>query len=397
MCENRSINKDKVEDIVDKNYFKKAIQHVLNISHKDTNKRNITEYPDRFQFACPYCGDSDKSVNKKRGNFYFENLFYVCFNCEKKASFNAFTKEYDIAIDPSTKVKIYDYLDSHIDYNNYEETFLESKFDSLIDIKELESYFNSEDNFSPIFDFKPIVKDSKQYRYLYDRNIKGKMTKYIYQAKFDKGPNWAEDIIVILNANENQVLGMQVRNLKSESYKRMFKIYNFEQLVKWLDREDEMDMKELVMYNKLSYFFNILNVDLYNRVTVFEGYLDSLFYPNSIGVVGVNTDLGFLEHNNLDIQYFFDNDIAGFNKSNDKIKSGFDVFLWKKMFESIVDTKNPFDPYTLYNRISKIKDLNKLATIVNNPYKELDLKSFFSKDIYDIKYIPKKKWKFNKK
>ncbi|NBV29879.1 hypothetical protein EBS02_12860, partial [bacterium] len=72
--------------------------------------------------------------------------------------------------------------------------------------------------------------------------------------------------------------------------------------------------------NKLSYYFNILNVDFSETITVFEGYLDSLFYPNSIGVVGVNTDMRFIESNNLDIQYFFDNDQAGFTKSEQKIK-----------------------------------------------------------------------------
>ena len=54
---------------------------------------------------------------------------------------------------------------------------------------------------------------------------------------------------------------------------------------------------------------NILNVDFSEKITVFEGYLDSLFFPNSLGVVGVNTDMRFLENNDLDLQYFYDNDI----------------------------------------------------------------------------------------
>jgi hypothetical protein len=104
----------------------------------------------------------------------------------------------------------------------------------------------------------------------------------------------------------------------------MFKIYNYENLLEWIhigkDVEIQMDMNELVVYNKLSYYFNILNVDLGNRITVFEGYLDSLFFPNSIGLVGVNTDFKLIENNGLDIQYFFDNDEAGFKKSEEKLK-----------------------------------------------------------------------------
>ena len=81
-----------------------------------------------------------------------------------------------------------------------------------------------------------------------------------------------------------------------------------------------------------------MNVDFGNTITVFEGYLDSLFFPNSIGLVGVNTDYRFLENNDLDIQYFFDNDDAGFKKSEEKLKEGFSVFLWKKLFEDLFNS-----------------------------------------------------------
>jgi hypothetical protein len=158
-------------------------------------------------------------------------------------------------------------------------------------------------------------------------------------------------------------LGAQVRNLK-EGKRRLFKIYNFETLYKWVNSVEEIldiDMNQLIIYNKLSYYFNILNVDFGEMITVFEGYLDSLFYPNSIGVVGVNTDMRFLENNNLDLQYFFDNDLAGYSKSEEKIKEGFGVFLWKKLFQDIVDKKKTSDPHSLLYRISKVKDLNKLS------------------------------------
>ena len=84
-----------------------------------------------------------------------------------------------------------------------------------------------------------------------------------------------------------------------------------------IGKDIEQEMNQLVVYNKLSYYFNILNIDFSQKITVFEGYLDSLFYPNSIGLVGVNTDSRFLENNNLDLQFFFDNDEAGF-KSRSK-------------------------------------------------------------------------------
>jgi nucleosome binding factor SPN SPT16 subunit len=113
-------------------------------------------------------------------------------------------------------------------------------------------------------------------------------------------------------------------------------------------------------------------------------------------LVGVNTDYKLIENNGLDIQYFFDNDDAGFSKSEEKIKVEYPVFLWRKLFEDIVEKKNVADPAALLHRISKVKDINKLATLVQNPYKSLNLPDFFSKDVLDLKWIPKKK-KYSKK
>ena len=72
------------------------------------------------------------------------------------------------------------------------------------------------------------------------------------------------------------------------------------------------------------------------------------------------------------------------------MKIGYPVFLWKKLFQSIVDKKNSTDPYSLMHRISKVKDLNQLANLSSNPYEKFSLTTFFSKDIMDIGWIPKK-------
>jgi hypothetical protein len=106
-------------------------------------------------------------------------------------------------------------------------------------------------------------------------------------------------------------------------------------------------------------------------------------------LVGVNTDYRFLENNELDLQYFFDNDEAGYKKSEEKIKSGYPVFLWKKLFEDIVSKKKTDDPHRLLYRISKVKDINKLCEMVPDAYKKLELQSYFSKDNLDLRWISK--------
>ncbi len=365
------------------------MQKILDKEFSNINKRRIDEYADRLNCACPYCGDSSKSVYKKRGNLYFNKLLFICFNCDKKTSFDKFVKDFNEVLDPQKKLEIIEYLDTVVDYSDYESDFNDFNRDDLIDIKQLEEVFNVKGT-TPIYDFKPIVKNGGIYKYLLGRGISENLQKNIYQAKFSKGDQGFEHVIIFLNRKGDKVLGLQVRNLK-EGRRRFFVIYNWESIYRWVYGEDiDIDIQKSVIYNKLSYYFNILNISFDETITIFEGFIDSLFYPNSIGVVGVNTDLYFLENNNLDLQYFFDNDVAGFNKSEEKIKQGGKVFLWKKLFEDIVSKKKVEDPHKLLYRISKVKDLNKLNELLPNAFKKLKLFEFFSDDIYDIRFLPKK-------
>lgn len=375
---------------MDKNYIKDITQKILNKEFSNTHKRRIVEYNDRFNVACPYCGDSHRNMNAKRGNIYLNRLFYICFNCDKKTTFDKMCKDFNEQIDPDKKLEMIQHLDSVMTYSDYEGDFIDAKFDELIDLSELERVFNS--NLTPISDFEPIKVNGGVYKYLIGRGIPPEYHSNIYQAKYWKNEDESEWIIAMLNRRANKVLGMQIRNLKSGK-RRMFKIYNYENLLEWInigkDVEVELDINKIVIYNKLSYYFNILNVDFEKTITVFEGYLDSLFFPNSIGLVGVNTDNRFLESNELDLRYFFDNDEAGFKKSEEKLKDGYPVFLWRKLFENIVSKKNTGDPFKLLHRISKVKDINKLCEITPDAYTKLELTKFFSSDIMDLKWIPK--------
>ena len=379
---------------MDKVYIKEVLQRILNKEFSNSQKRRIDEYPDRLNFACPYCQDSSKNIYKKRGNLYLNKLFYICFNCDKKTSFDKLIKNFGEILDPQKKLEIIEYLDSVVDYSDYDTDLNDFKLDDLIELTDLEELFNVKKT-TPIFDFKPIDKKGGVFKYLTGRGIPPELHSNIYQAKFSKGDEGFEHIIVLLNRKGDKILGMQIRNLK-EGKRRFFLIYNWETIYKWINGEDsELDLNKTVIYNKLSYFFNVLSVNFEKTITIFEGYLDSIFFPNSIGVVGTNTDLKFLENNNIDLQYFYDNDQAGFNKSEEKIKIGGKVFLWNKLFDFIVNQKKSDDPHKLLYRISKVKDLNKLNELVPKSYDKFKLDAFFSIDEYDIKWIPKKVYKKN--
>ena len=374
---------------MDKSYIVKITQEIVDKSFTSSIERKIFQHDNRINLRCPYCLEG-KTKGKKRGNVYFDKLIYVCFRCGKKTNFDKFTKDFNLRLDPSKKLEIIEHLNSQISFQDAEEDLMETELNKLLDFTDLERIFNDGNNV--ITDFKPVQKNSGIYQYLIGRGIPPQLHQNIYQVKYWINDEKSEHIIIFLNKKGNKIIGCQVRNLK-EGKKRLFKIYNYETLYKWIYGVEEItdiDANQLVIYNKLSYYFNILNVDFSERITVFEGYLDSLFFPNSVGVVGVNTDMKFLENNQLELQYFYDNDSAGYQKSEEKMKDGYPVFLWKKLFENIVDQKRSSDPYGLMYRISKVKDLNKLAELSPDPCKKFNLKDFFSKDLMDMKWIPKK-------
>ena len=373
---------------MDTSYVKQLIQIILEKTFKEPSRREIHDFDNRFNFCCPICLDSTKTAHKKRGNVFFNTLLFTCFRCDAKMSFDKLCKTYSIQMDPAKKLEMIEYVKNALEHTDCRSDMNDVDFSELINLEDLTKVLTIGNT---ITDFKPIVKNGSIYKYLVQRGISDNHHKNIYQANHWLNDDIYEPVIVFLNRREDKILGMQTRNLKSGKY-RNFKIYNFETLYKWLHTEDDfenLDTNQVLVYNKLSYYFNILNIDFEYTITIFEGYLDSLFYPNSIGIVGVNTNTQILENNNLDIQYFFDNDDAGFKKSEEKIKDGFKIFLWKKLFQDIVDKKNPQDPYTLMYKISKVKDMNELATLVDNPFIKLNLNQFFSRDIYDLKWLPK--------
>jgi hypothetical protein len=375
---------------VDRVYIKSLIQEILDREFTG-EKRKIHEYHDRFNYACPVCRDSE-DVRKKRGNLYLNRLYHICFNCGSKMSLDKLCKNFHQQIDPDKKLQIVEYLDSQIHVSDYQNDISEFEIENLIDINEIISIFSDKEY--SISDFKPLENGGYVQIYLASRGITGKMTNDIYQAKYWYTETRYENIICFLNRRANRVLSIQIRNLKPGK-KRMFKIYNYETLYKWVNQKeeaDDIDINQLILLNKLSYYFNILNIDFDSIITVFEGYLDSLFFPNSIGLIGVNTSKAFLETNSgLTIRYFFDNDFAGHKKTEEKIKNGFSCFLWNKLFDFVVTHKPESDPYKLMYRISKLKDLNDLSILVSNPYTKLNLQQFFSNDFMDLTWVPKTK------
>jgi transposase-like protein len=372
-------------------YVKPMLESIAKTNHSIKSKQDVKVFDDRIAMACPCCGDSEKVHSKKRGNLYLKSLRYKCFNCGVSYTLFEFLKLYNQVIDIETKRDLADYVEENILKTKWhEDEFVTNSLDKLIPIDVLSSFFNGEEERNPMSDFRPVTKGSKVYQYLMERKITNHDD--IYEATYWHTSNWNEPVLVNMNQAKGKVIGIQTRNLKGRD-KRFYKIFSFSELYN-LVYGVEIDEIEKIGYDKLSYLYNILKVNWGGDITIFEGFLDTKFFPNAIGCVGTNTDLNFLLNQDLNLRFFYDYDSAGIKKQKQYIKKGYPVFLWERLFDSwSTMSKNP---YRAYLKLTKnIVDLNDVAKVAANPYAKLKLESFFSKDQLDIMWVKDIKYKMD--
>jgi len=375
---------------LDINYLKNNIQSILDKVHNKTAKRVIKEKHDRLSFACPICGDSSSDTTVKRGHLFLNNLYYKCYNEDCRSTFTQLCKMYDIQLDPNKKLELINYIDTNFHrYKQSEDDWMLGNFSKLIKFEDLQTWFDSGDG--PLKGFRQVGFGSKVYTYLLNRGIPDNLITTLFYEGIKVTGRWSEPHIVFINKVGDKVIGMQERNLET-GIKRKFKIWTFKELYENVYLQ-ELDIIEAISYNKLSYLFNILNIDFEKEITIFEGFIDSIFMPNSIGAVGINTDYSFLVNNDLDIRFFFDNDDIGKRKSQEWLKKGFKVFLWEKLINDLA--KKDIDPHVFKMRFNtNIKDLNKLMQVLPMNWK--DLLKYFSNDKFDALYLNFEKKKFGK-
>lgn len=369
---------------LDVDYIESIIQKILDKAHTNPDKRIIKRYPNdqnptKLNFACPICGDSHTKMSMKRGHLHLKNLYYVCYNERETDSmfFSKFCKRFNIEIDIEKKMDIYKYLDNNWTYTKKDD-FILSNLDKLINLEEFTKKINENKNF--LINFRPIQKGTVQHKYLIERGIFN--YRNIYEATYKITDTWFEPVIVMLNRTEDKLLSMQIRNLKKEKTKRIYKFVDFQECYNMIHPEDPLDEIEAINYNKMSAIFNILNVELEGTVHIFEGFLDSLFFPNSIALVGLDTDISMFKEEHVDIRFVLDNDEAGQKKSKQMIEDDHSVFLWKRLINDLSKGKGNKFKYSL----EECKDINGLVQFYNNPniYYDLKLDKYFARDQFDL-------------
>ena len=343
-----------------------------------------SEDPQKLNFSCPYCGDSDRDSTKKRGNLYLKTLSYKCFNdgCQIWVPINKFISKFSLK---------YSIVLPNVQENTKKKIRIEPKRNNLIEFLINPKVKNSLINFSDLKDrffLKPCKDapvDSLVWKYIESRKINS-LPAFEQTCYYDS--NQDKIFIFNLDLRSGKILGFSMRRI-FEGPGPKYNIKNYSEFKKTglvLDIEDEIIQK----VDSINNYYNILNVNFNDIVTVTEGQIDAMFIKNSISTTGVTKSKSLLDSilSKKNSRILFDNDKAGKEESIKLIQSGYRVFLWSKLID---DLKKKFSDRI--QRISKIKDINDLFIFYSDEteisFDEFNqqLDNYFSDSIYDIYLI----------
>jgi hypothetical protein len=351
--ENVSLNKEEVVNV---------LRLVLQTRFPNDNQRREIDSKgsNRINFCCPYCGDSHKDPNKKRGNVYLTTATYKCYNggciaADRRLTFHQFLK--DFSVEDKVSVDLISTAQfaasSSVSYNSVANKII--SFNSYID-NSYKDLLVSRQELINTLKLKDVNVNSPAGVYLKKRQ------QYI-DNKFavDKYGN-----IFIFNLDDTteKIFSLQIRYMGNKVINR-YKTYKLSAIYEKL-----LKIQQLIPQNidDISLLFGLHNLDFSRTITIFEGPLDSFLLPNSIALCSVSNrwPFGGIE------RYLFDNDIAGIKKMIELSNKEKSIFMWEKF---LLEHKLPK---------GKIKDLTDVIVYCKAHSININIEPYFTKDCLDI-------------
>ena len=331
------------------------IQLILNRRFgSNTPRSHIKHAEGKLNFACPYCGDSHNNPNAKRGNVFFSNMWYKCFNCEVTRPVMTLLKDW-IELTPE------DILTVGMLAKDSNKINTDRYYDNFINKDKYEKYLVSREEFKRKKNLVEITDDFKLKKYLDGRD----QTKFEYFL----GDSKTKQIYIMNLADNDKLLSYTIRNTYGNVRYNINTVNDlYFDVGRTTPPADDIDFK---YFDRFSQVFDIFNVDFNDTVTILEGQFDSLLFPNSISVNGATKKLPITIENS---RYILDNDKTGFKKSLNLLKDGVTVFMWSKFLKDFNITANIKDYNDLYTYNKKKKFGIKMS----------DINGYFTSDKFDI-------------
>jgi hypothetical protein len=293
----------------------------------------------KWRGRCPICGDSQKSIVKKR--FYIllaQNRIY-CHNCHISYFISEFLKIY--------YPEVFKQYINDTYFHKKEKTVIDFNESARINKIELTKFIDS----CKLFGFKKdLSKINFVNDYLKSRNLLQFKNKFWYIENFyglteflktgEIKPTFDPRLIIPFTKNDTkEIYAIQGRTLINKIPKYITFMLNTE-------------------YHKL---YNYHNIDKSKLVYITEGPIDSMFLPNSIALTGskINQDIiNFLKSINcimiLDTDFIYNNDIRKIMKQF--ISEGLKVYIPSKEHSKFKDI----------NDLAMVYTKNEILDIINN-------------------------------
>jgi hypothetical protein len=354
--------------------FKHKVENLLNNilieAHGPGPKSKIKKMHNRLNFACPYCGDSSTDNLKKRGNLFWDSLYYHCYNygCNTHKSVHEFIKDYaPDGLNSSERIAVVDYIRNNT-HKNSKQVLKHEIFEKIYKLAIPIETFTSRTGAGT------IKKNSEIFEYLKDRLLIRSSDQFLY--------GHGKLYVLNLTNDGKRIIGFQIRNLKRASAKYL--TYNIEKLYRFCGLELKDD--EIEKLNEVSTLFGIMNIDFTKPVTTFEGPIDSKFIGNSIALCTVGRNVEQFDDIPT-VRYFFDNDKSGKDAMRSLLKAGKEVFLWSKFMKDF-----NLDQYKIEDSEGHKKDIKDLNDLIIVCYKyKLDaykyINKYFSSNSLDYLYV----------
>ena len=247
--------------------------------------RNWKVQGDKFNFSCPYCGDSQKNKFKARGYLLTRKgeLSYYCHNCGISKSFTGFIFDQDVSLYREYRVEKLGQHDRLLDVM----ADLEKPKQIDTPIKESSSVPGPGQKNSPLSKLKKVSQldwDHPVKEYINKRKIPNpyhaklfycknfqKWVNTLIPEKFSKDTKDEPRLVIPLLDEKGHMFGFQGRSLSKESSLRYITI----------------------MLEPKPKLFGLDEVNASKLVYVMEGPFDSMFIHNAIALAGSDGNIPF--------------------------------------------------------------------------------------------------------
>lgn len=334
-------------------------EDLLPIAHRHPDKRKLALSTGKIRFACPYCGDSEQDMSAKRGNLYLKNLFYVCYNCNKKTPFLQLLEDYSLdGLFTLAEKKGLNDIKVESAKSNFRKNIVQFSFKDTY-----KKHLWSRDQVKSLYGFEEVTRYDRITGLLRSRRVK----EYLWNRfLFD----YRNNHLICLNCDTDgeHIISFQKRKLGIYK-KNKYLSENFSMIAaKALERKGykvELSQDAMDFMDTLSIYLNIQNIHTGMPMLVFEGVFDAYMFNNSISM----SSAGNLIHQKF-LYYVMDDDETGKKQAIEMLDSGSYVFLWKKFKRQHPEYKFDDDG----NRIKDMNEVFKKASISE----EYLIKNFFS-------------------